>query len=337
MSAAFVRSASLALLSLSILTGCGGSGISSTPPVAQTPTPAPTLTYYLVVDLPPLPRASASQAQGLNSAGDVVGYSVMNGHANAVIWKNGGPTDLGIPDSFANAVNSSDQVGGYYTSSSGTPHAALWRAQGFLDLGTLPGMDSSIATGINESGTVVGVSYQFQNSANQQGFMWTASTGMQPIPGSLSALSVNSGQVAGMDTGNHAAIFSNSQTDDLGTLGDTSAATALNSAGQAVGLSGTHAFIFDGTMKDLGLRDDWTSATATGINDAGVVVGNGLASGVSHPFTWTATFGLTDINTLIPANSGLTLVTVDGINVHGQICGLGQNSGALHAVLLNPN
>jgi uncharacterized membrane protein len=198
-------------------------------------------------------------------------------------------------------------------------------------------MDSSIATGINESGTVVGVSYQFQNGANQQGFMWTASTGMQPIPGSLSALSVNSGQVAGMDTGNHAAIFSNSQTDDLGTLGDTSAATALNSAGHAVGLSGTHAFIFDGTMKDLGLRDDWTSASATGINDAEVVVGNGLVSGMSHPFLWTAAFGLTDINMLIPANSGWTIVASSGVNVHGQICGLGQNSGALHAVLLNPN
>jgi hypothetical protein len=107
MSAAFVRSAILALLSLSILAGCGGGGATSSPPPAQTPPPAPTLADYTVVDLPSLPGASASQAQGLNSAGDVVGYSVMNGHATAVLWKNGGPTDLGIPDSFANAVNSS--------------------------------------------------------------------------------------------------------------------------------------------------------------------------------------------------------------------------------------
>ena len=59
-----------------------------------------------------------------------------------------GPTDLGVPDSFANAVNSTDQIAGYFTSTSGTPHAALWTAQGFLDLGILPGMDSSVASGM---------------------------------------------------------------------------------------------------------------------------------------------------------------------------------------------
>jgi uncharacterized membrane protein len=248
MSSAFVRPANLVLLSLSILTGCGRSPIYSTPPTAQTPPPAPTVTRYTVVDLPPLSGALASQAQGLNSVGDVVGYSVMNGHANAVVWKNGGPTDLGTPDSFGNAVNSSDQIAGYYTSASGIPHAALWILQGFLDLGTLPGFDSSVAPGINESGVVVGVSFQFQNSANQQGFTWTSTAGMQPIPGSITALSITSGQVAGADTGNHAAIFSNGETDDLGTLGDSSVSTSVNSSGRAVGISGTHAFFFDGTM-----------------------------------------------------------------------------------------
>jgi uncharacterized membrane protein len=296
------------------------------------------VTRYTVVDLPPLSGALASQAQGLNSAGDVAGYSVMNGHANAVLWKNGGPTDLGTPDSFGNAVNSSDQIAGYYTSASGMPHAALWIMQGFLDLGTLPGFDSSVATGINESGVVVGVSFQFQNSANQQGFTWTSTAGMQPIPGSITALSITSGQVAGADTGNHAAIFSNGQTDDLGTFSDTSVSTSVNSSGSAVGISGTHAFFFDGTMRDLGLRDNWTSSSAAGINDAGLVVGNGLSPGnVSHSFTWSSAFGLNDVNTLIPANSGWTIISVFGINARGQICGLGQNNGALHAVLLNPN
>jgi probable HAF family extracellular repeat protein len=105
-----------------------------------------------------------------------------------------------------------------------------------------------------------------------------------------------------------------------------------------VGLSGTHAFFFDGIMRDLGLRDNWTSASATGINDAGLVVGNGLSGATSHPFTWSNTFGLNDINTLIPANSGWTIVSVFSVNVRGQICRLGQMAaGSLHAVLLNPN
>lgn len=337
MRAAFLRPANLVLLSLSILSGCGGGGVSSGPPTPQTPPPTPTLTHYTVVDLPPLPGASASQTQGLNSAGDVVGYSVLNGHASAVLWKSGTPIDLGIPDSFANAVNASDQIAGYFSSSSGTPHAALWTNQGFMDLGTLPGMDSSVATGINDSGVVVRVSFQLQNSAGQQGFMWTSAAGMQPIPGALTALAIKNSQVAGADTGNHAVIFSNGQTDDLGTLGDTSVSTSGNSAGKAVGLSGTHAFFFDGTMRDLGLRDNWTSASATGINDADIVVGNGLSGATSHPFTWTSTFGLNDVNTLIPANSGWTIISIFGINAKGQICGLGQDNGALHAVLLNPN
>ena len=94
MRADFARSAILALLSLSILTSCGGGDATSSPPAAQTPPPAPTLTHYTVVDLPALPGASASQAQGLNAAGDVVGYSVLNGHATAVLWEKRRP-DLG--------------------------------------------------------------------------------------------------------------------------------------------------------------------------------------------------------------------------------------------------
>jgi uncharacterized membrane protein len=144
-------------------------------------------------------------------------------------------------------------------------------------------MDSSVATGINDSGTVVGVSFQLQNSANQQGFTWTSSAGMQPIPGAITALAINKGQVAGADTGNHAAIFSNGQTDDLGTIGGSSVSTSVNSSGKAVGFSETHAFFFDGAMRDLGLRDNWTSASATGINDAAIVVGNGLSGATSHP------------------------------------------------------
>jgi hypothetical protein len=107
MSAAFVLPANLVLLSLSILAGCGGGGTFPAPQIAQTPPPVPVLTHYTVTDLPPLPGGSASQAQGLKSAGDAAGYSVTNGHANAVVWKNAVPTDLGTPDSFANAVNSS--------------------------------------------------------------------------------------------------------------------------------------------------------------------------------------------------------------------------------------
>jgi hypothetical protein len=73
MSAAFVRPANLTLLLLSILAGCGGGTTSASPEPAQGPPPSPQVTHYEVIDLPPLPGGSASQAQGLNAAGDVVG------------------------------------------------------------------------------------------------------------------------------------------------------------------------------------------------------------------------------------------------------------------------
>jgi probable HAF family extracellular repeat protein len=337
MNAAFVCPANLVLLSLFILAGCGGGAISTTQPPVQGPPPTPSVRHYTVLDLPPLPGAGAAQAQGLNSVGDVVGYSVgSDGHAHAVIWKSGVPQDLGTADSFAMAVNASDQVAGYALSGS-TPHAFLWQS-GANDLGTLPGFDSSISTGINDAGTIVGVSFSYQNPASQQGFSWTAASGMQPILGASSALAIRGSQIAGMDYSNHAAIFDNGQTSDLGALVDTSVSTSVNSSGHAAGLSGTRAFFFDSTMHDLGLRDDWTLASATGVNDSNVVIGSGSApGGVSHPFAWTSTFGLNDLDTLIPSGSGWTMETATGINTKGQICGMGEINGELHGVLLSPN
>ena len=334
--------------------------LASSPPV-QGPPPSPHVTHYTIIDLPPLPGGTASQAQGLNTAGDVVGYSVADSRAHAVIGKDGVTEDLGILDSFASGVNASDQVVGYFYPGS-TPHALLWSEQdGPIDLGTLPGFDSSIATGINDAGLVVGMSFMQSDPNTQQGFEWTAAGGMQPLPGAVSALAVNrSGQVAGIDAALHAALFRNGQTTDLGTIAETSVAGALNSSGRAAGASGTHAFVFDGTMHDLGLRDNWTSASATGINDAGIVVGSGMSpvqgsarvvapaaegkvaiheaiGGVGHPFIWTKAASLIDLNTLISTDSGWALVVAMAINTKGQIVVLGNRGGALHAVLLDLN
>ena len=77
---------------------------------------------------------------------------------------------------------------------------------------------------------------------------------------------------------------------DLGTLGGVNSyAARINASGQVVGYSLTsdgnayHAFLYDGTMHDLGTLG--TNSYASGINDSGRVTGTYEAAGsTTHPF-----------------------------------------------------
>jgi probable HAF family extracellular repeat protein len=95
--------------------------------------------------------------------------------------------------------------------------------------------------------------------------------------------------------------------------GDTvSFAFGISDSGQAVGSSrlcadtsipltapnGTHAVLWqpDGSITDLGNLGGDTNNVATGINNAGVVVGNSLSSdGTIHPFLWNRSAGMQDL------------------------------------------
>ncbi len=118
----------------------------------------------------------------------------------------------------------------------------LLSAYALTDLGTLGGLQSTVASDINEAGQVVG--YSATAAGQQHAFLW--------------------------DDG----VMS-----DLGTLGGPhSAAGDLNDAGQVVGFSRidaesftTDAFVWEnGVMTGLGI---FKQASAGGINNAGQVVG----------------------------------------------------------------
>jgi hypothetical protein len=71
-------------------------------------------------------------------------------------------------------------------------------------------------------------------------------------------------------------------------------------------------------------------------------VGNNFDSGFnwSHGFIWQDGV-MTDLNTLIPADSNLFIISASNINERGQISGMatvltGPHAGDIHAYLLNP-
>jgi probable HAF family extracellular repeat protein len=167
-----------------------------------------------------------------------------------------------------------------------------------VDLGTLPGGAGSEATGINNSGQVVGWSYV--NAANDRhAFLYTQSTGMT----------------------------------DLGTLGgNNSIAFGINDSGEVVGESdtdgddNTRAFLYTRAagMTDLGVLPGYATSYATAINDSGEVVGySQTASGLDNAFLYSAATGMIDLGTSSVNSYAL------GINNSGQVIG---QSGA-HAFL----
>jgi probable HAF family extracellular repeat protein len=135
------------------------------------------------------------------------------------------------------------------------------------DLGTLPGGSSSEATGINNSGQVVG--YCVASSGYYHGFLY--SHGLMQDLGTLPN-GVNSfgfgindkgqvvGQAAAADGYAHAFLYDSGTMQDLGVVGGPfTYADSINDSGQIVGQVGGyssggtgHAFLYSGgTMQDL--------------------------------------------------------------------------------------
>jgi probable HAF family extracellular repeat protein len=309
---------------------------------------------YTVTDLGILSGDTTSEGRALSPAGQVVGDVEYN--LQGFVWS---PSQgmLGLPHlkggrySAAMGINATGLIAGYadYNSIEST-HAVLWTHSGIQDLGTMPGGTESWADAINVSGQVVGASNSATTSPNA--FLWSKDRGMQNLgvlPNGYysEAFGINNlGQVVGMSNtialSWHAFSWSKSAgMRDLGTLDtgkNTSAtANAVNDSGQVVGTSTcgsscVHAVLWSSSgMQDLGILPGSSASGANSINNKGQVVG---VSG--HAFIWTQTAGMQDLNSLIDATSGWTLLFAYAINDAGQITGSGLINGESHAFLLTP-
>ena len=274
-------------------------------------------------DLGTLSGATVSGAIGLNDAGIVVGYSNVKGlpvtEFVATEWVPGKAiqnlgTLSGGASSAAFQINSANEISGDSFVASGVVNATRWVDGKIKNLGKLPGAIFTSGLAINDSGYIVGESvFAYGPPFTSHGFLWNGST-----------------------------------LKDLGTLvgGITSIANAINSSGVVIGQSdgyntggNWHAVLWDATgkIRDLGLLKGGTYSVAFGVNDSEVVVGYGnIANNAAHAMIWISGKGMRDLNSLIPAHSGWTLINANAVNDLGQITGYGSRNGHNHAFVLTP-
>jgi probable HAF family extracellular repeat protein len=262
-----------------------------------------------------------SAASAINNRAQIVGVAFSDdfSRVRAVFWANSNslPMDLGTlggETSAADALNQRGSIVGQADTSNGLTRAAFWANGGapavmLADLGG----DFSQALGINEPGRIVGDGSD--TSGNFQALFWV---GSNAAPVSLATLGGDftntfagaiseNGQIVGAATTadfsvSHAVSWDKSTEPavDLGALSgglSNSEALAVNNRGDVVGDafneegSVNHAVLWsDATSPavDLNTRipanSGWVLEVATGINDAGVIVGHGIINGDSHAF-----------------------------------------------------
>ena len=311
----------------------------------------------------------ASVAHAINNRGDVVGESDTLTASNAFLYKSGRminvDADVNQNGTLALAINDRGQVAGAAFFQT-RPIAPVQDTAFVYKSGKRSQIDGAYATGLNNSGLVVG---------------WTDTLVNQnvgyPITGSSAAIFHNrkpqdlglgegsqargvndAGQVVGTGSiqGNslHAFLYQNGKTSDLGTLGgDQSAAEAINKTGEIVGEADTplkdsqgnarsHAYVVvDGKMTDVGTSFAGNSQ-AEAVNASGQVVGyfeaGTRADGSVNQRAFLYSSGkMYDLNALLGTDSGWTISDASGINDKGQIAATGTDVlGRQRALLLDP-
>jgi probable HAF family extracellular repeat protein len=257
-----------------------------------------------------------SAALAVNDAGTVVGWandSPDPTQTAAFIWdRTGGMQSLGL-DGVATAINDLGQVVGQ------TAEGQAFVLQGSAPLVLTNLAGRSRASAINNAGMVAGwddIDLHGHGLGHYRvGHAWIWENGTQtdlgvlPIPGppqhSEAYALTDAGQVVGQSgifrskgphqgwLVSHAFLWQADQgMIDLGTLADggNTAAYAINKAGDVVGTSGGRAFLYHaGVMIDLNQFSPLVGphdvlAAATGINDAGQIVGYATIGGTTEAF-----------------------------------------------------
>ncbi len=304
---------------------------------------------YVITDLGDLGSDFVfAVANGMNERNQVVGYCYnYPGYLHqAFLWSDGVMQPLGTlggSESHAMAINDLGQVVGWARSATGRPRAFLWQNGVMRDLGSFQPNTYSEAWSINNAGQVVG--FSVVNSV-LHGFLWQEEIMTDLTPAGSSrcwAMAINqSGHIVGQNGWApsqyvHPFIWRDGRMSMLEVPQSTISGEgrAINSYDQVVGDYYTdqdYAFQWDhGVFRDLGLLPGGLWAKATGMNDAGQVVGQAD----TRAFLWQGD-RLIDLNNHLPPQSGWLLFGANAINSRGQIVGWGTFNGRTRAFLMTP-
>ncbi len=283
---------------------------------------------------------------GINNSGQVAGAYFGPFSTHAAIYSGGSFQDLGTLGgiySIGNSINSSGQVTGVSTDSSGVLRAFVY-SNGSMTAIPLPDSQHSEGLSINDAGEIVG-NYDLPPVAGlatrTTGFLYSA--GQSQALNVLNAYAINNNSVVAgnrflgiyadstgtVQTRNGLELMAGSPSSLLGILdslgGVNVIPAAVNDAGEIAGWSdtgtGVEAFLYaGGTMKALGLLNGYQSA-ANGMNQAGDVVGrihNDARVLDDTAFLYSGGV-MTDLDTFLPVDSPWHLYNAHGINDSGQI------------------
>ena len=162
----------------------------STAQIHSFPRPRPVLPDAYAVDF----IATAARGVAMSRDGDVAGTSRPDIGCGSfclppeetVVWSGGNrfvlPTVPGLTDIYVSDINRDGWVVGFAGYPYTTTHAVVWIPSGgayqAIDLGTLPGTNTSEAIGIDDQGRVVGWSTTTSFPPNGSPFVWTLGGGM---------------------------------------------------------------------------------------------------------------------------------------------------------------
>ena len=319
-----------------------------------------------------MPTEHCYHGGGMNESATVVGAKVLpTGSTQAFIWHHSTILELptGSPHSFALDINNTGTaVGG--TQQRGGIVAVAWTHQNRVDLGALLMHPNSVATTVNDAGTIAGRCYSGDGSwpaRPTNAIVWKHGVPrVLPLPlncTSSSAYSINdANDVAGWTlTDNHqthAMLYNKGMSEDLGTLpgGSESHASAVNDRCLVVGdseltISGeypwqpshveVHASAWqDGRVYDLGVPSSSYYSKASCVNSSAQIAGyyTTYGPGDRRAFIWDSAHGMRDLNTL-STNKGWLIEEAFAIKNDGKILAYAKpmgRSGEKCLVVLTP-
>jgi probable HAF family extracellular repeat protein len=305
---------------------------------------------YSITDLGTL-GGPASSATAINNRGQVVGFSDLSGGSlsHAFLYSRGMMIDLlpGSENSNASDINNRGDVVGTEDA-----QAFLYRRGQVTHIGL--GGTTSAASAVNDRGEVAGASAVAGTDFDFHAFVYrhgqtidlTPSLPTGPLGEVSGAQDVNDrGQVVGfvspqLEFFPQPFLWRRGALNDLPLVlpGDAIAVPSrINNSGEVVGVSVSfvsfeeHAVLLShGRLISLG------PGQASSINNRGQVVGFSFVSGNEGAFLYEKGTR-TELNSVLPPNSGWALAVASDINDRGQIVGGGIHNGAFHAFVLSPS